>query len=283
MAISGESMRVIAIGDIQGCQRALLTLLEKVNFDPASDQLWLTGDIVNRGPDSLAALRFVHSLGDSAITVLGNHDLHLLAHAYGHGKLSPKDTLNEILNAPDREELLNWLRHRPVMHYDAKLNTVLCHAGIYPQWDLQTAQSCANELQNALRSDDCEPYFKQMYGNKPDIWDERLEGQNRLRFITNSFTRMRYCTVEGKIDLKHKGAPGTQPQPYLPWFEIPLRPMQNINILFGHWSTVGNVVHHNIVALDTGCLWGGKLTALILENNNQQLVSIDCRQTLTPG
>ena len=261
-------MAVYAIGDIQGCYDELMSLLELIRFDPAKDQLWFTGDLVNRGPASLQVLRVVRELGDSTVTVLGNHDLHLLAVAAGSAPFHKSDTLDEILAAPDREELLTWLRQQPLMHHDAALNYTLVHAGLPPQWDLATAQSKAKEVEVVLRGDDYEEFFRHMYGNQPDVWRDDLVGWDRLRFITNSFTRLRYCDTLGRFDFKSKGEPGTQPEGYMPWFEVPGRRSKDLRIVFGHWSTLGLQRGKNIVSLDTGCLWGEQLTAMRLSGDD---------------
>lgn len=255
-------MAVYAIGDIQGCYDELARLLEMLRFDPAIDRLWLVGDLVNRGPKSLETLRFVKDLGDAAISVLGNHDLHLLALAAGNQKHKDEASLDPVLAAPDRDELLHWLRHRPLLHSDDQLGYHMLHAGLPPDWDMATAQACARELELALQGDDHIAYFLDMYGNRPERWDPALQGQDRLRFITNCFTRLRYLEADGRLALKEKGPPGSQKGGRLPWFEHPARLTRGERILFGHWSTLGYVAAHNVWALDTGCLWGGALTAL---------------------
>lgn len=259
-------MAVYAIGDIQGCLDELQALLRLIDFDRERDTLWFAGDLVNRGPRSLDTLRFIHDLGDRAITVLGNHDLHLLATDYDARYTRPKDTLQEILDAPDRERLLNWLRTRPLLHHDATLNFSLLHAGLPPQWDLTTAQACAQEVETVLRSHHYGEFLAGMYGNLPDTWSADLKGLDRLRFIVNCFTRLRYCSPSGKLNLKDKGAPGTQSAGNQPWFSIKDRASRDLRILFGHWSTLGTCKEANVFPLDTGCLWGGKLTALRLDD-----------------
>lgn len=261
-------MSTYAIGDIQGCDGALGRLLELIDFAPSRDQVWLTGDIVNRGPDSLAVLRRVRALGGAAITVLGNHDLHLLAIAYGHGQKHRLDTLDDVLAAPDLSELLEWLRHRPILFFSPALNYLLVHAGLAPQWDLATAQRCAHEVETVLRGPNPGAFFAHMYGNDPNCWDEKLTGWNRLRFITNCLTRMRYCDVHGHIDLKHKGAPGSHPPHLVPWYAVPNRAAADVPIVFGHWSTHGGDALPHVHALDTGCQWGGQLTARRLEDGD---------------
>lgn len=268
-------MATYAIGDLQGCYDSLLRLLEKLNFDKENDTLWFAGDLVNRGPDSLSTLRFVKSLGDKAITVLGNHDLHLLAIAAKHK--STKDSgLKDILNAHDSDELLNWLRLQPLLHHDSKLNFTMVHAGIYPSWSLKEAKKYANELEKVLRSKNYLDFILNMYGNLPEKWDENLNGWERLRFICNSFTRMRYCEMDGTLNFQSHGVPGTHPENTIPWFDIPQRKAAEQRILFGHWSTLGKIEKENTYALDTGCIWGGELTALRLDNDCPEYISITC-------
>ncbi|WP_455198201.1 symmetrical bis(5'-nucleosyl)-tetraphosphatase [Kaarinaea lacus] len=268
-------MAVYAIGDIQGCYDDLMGLLEEIHFDSAKDRLWFTGDLVNRGPDSLRVLRFVRDLGNAAVTVLGNHDLHLLALAEGHAPHHRSDTLDAILDAPDREELLAWLRQQPLLYHDEKLHFTMVHAGLPPQWNLALAQQCASEVETVLRGENYLGFLANMYGNEPDIWDENLQGWERLRFITNCFSRLRYCNDEGRLCLKSKGEPGTQPDGYRPWYEIPDRKSSDIRIIFGHWSTLGLFRTQNIFSLDTGCLWGGLLTAMHLESD-MSIYSYQC-------
>jgi len=270
-----------AIGDIQGCHKELQRLLEHIKFDPAEDSLWFVGDLVNRGPDSLAVLRFVRSLGDRAITVLGNHDLHTLAVAHGHLKYHRNDNIDDILDAEDCDELMNWLRHQPLLHHDAKLNFTMLHAGLPPQWDLATAQACANEVESVLQGSEYVEFLENMYGNKPDTWDDKLQGIERLRFITNCFSRLRYCDASGRLALEEKGKPGEQPFGLMPWFNVPGRKSSTMRIVFGHWSTLGTVESDTVYAVDTGCLWGGTLTALRLEDC--QAFSIDCPGARKPG
>ena len=260
-------MPVYAIGDIQGCCDEFELLLERLKFDPAQDQLWLTGDLVNRGPRSLATLRLVKSLGQSAITVLGNHDLHLLAIALDpQARRKSKDTLDEILNAADRDELLHWLRHQPMLHHDPQLKRTLIHAGLPPQWDLPLAIACARELEHTLRdADAARALFQNMYGDEPDRWDKDLQGFARLRFITNCLTRLRACTEQGKLRLKAKGAPDKLEAGLYPWFRVPRRRSRDERIVCGHWSALGFLDADNVLALDTGCVWGGTLCAVRLD------------------
>ena len=254
-------MAIYAVGDVQGCYAELQQLLEQVRFDPAQDKLWLVGDLVNRGPDSLAVLRLVKSLGDSAITVLGNHDLHLLAVAEGVAELHRTDTLDEILNAPDRDELLHWLRNQRLLH--AEGDYVLVHAGLLPQWSVAQAASLAREVEAALRDDDYGTFLKHMYGNSPR-WNDGLTGYKRLRVIVNTFTRMRICTMEGEMEFKFKGEVQNIPPGYLPWFDVPNRASTDATVIFGHWSALGLLFRENAIALDTGCLWGGPMSAVRL-------------------
>jgi len=275
-------MATYAIGDVQGCYQQLTELLRKLDFKSDKDKLWFAGDIINRGPDSLETLRFIKSLGDNAVTVLGNHDLHLLAIANGRRKQNKKDTLQEILFAKDSDLLLDWLIHRPLMHYQKKNHVCLVHAGIHPKWSLHRALSCAKELEDILQGPKSHEFFHHMYGDKPSKWSNELSGWDRLRFITNSFTRMRYIGNNMKLCLKEKGAPGKQPEGVKPWFEFESVD-KDLNIVFGHWSTLKDPKIKNLYPLDTGCLWGGKLTALKINNKMKKLTSIKCPKTQPIG
>lgn len=274
-------MTVYAIGDIQGCFTELEQLLEKIKFSSDKDQLWFTGDLVNRGPESLATLRFVKSLGDNAITVLGNHDLHMLAVLFGFQKQRPKDTFDEIINAPDKESLIQWVTHQPLMHIDESLNAILVHAGLYPGWSIQQAYELAKEVETALQGNHLLEFLQNMYGNQPDNWNDELQGWERLRFITNCFTRMRYCHSNLALDLKYNGQPGLQPKHLQPWLNFLNQEQKKYRILFGHWSTLGPSKVNNVFALDSGCLWGGKLTALALEDP-PHYIHLDCKGELKP-
>jgi bis(5'-nucleosyl)-tetraphosphatase (symmetrical) len=273
-------MATYAVGDVQGCYDALRRLLDQIRFDPGSDRLWFVGDLVNRGPDSLAVLRFIKALGDRAVVVLGNHDLHLLARAEGQTRNAKKDNLDDILNAPDRDDLLTWLRHRPLMHHDAAKRFTMVHAGLPPQWDLPLALACAHELETALRGPDYRDFLSGMYGNEPAIWSPDLTGTERLRFITNCLTRMRYCDPMGRLDLSAKGHPGTQATATtatLPWFRIPWRATRTERIVFGHWSTLKWLAEDNVWSLDTGCLWGGHLTAIRIRKKKEiERFEVEC-------
>ncbi|GAB6039827.1 symmetrical bis(5'-nucleosyl)-tetraphosphatase [Endothiovibrio diazotrophicus] len=270
-------MALYVVGDLQGCLEPLKRLLDTVRFDPAADTLWLTGDLINRGPHSLEALRFVKGMGRNALTVLGNHDLHLLAVAYGPHKLKKKDTLDAILEAHDRETLLRWLLHRPLLHFDEPRNLTLVHAGVHPLWTLEQARVYAAELETVLRGDDAFEYFEEMYGDTPGHWADSHGGIDRLRAITNAFTRMRMCDLQGHLDMKYKGAPGGQPAGWFPWFDHPGRRATDTHILFGHWAALGVHEGAGVTALDSGCVWGARLTALRLTDDGQRdLVSVSC-------
>lgn len=275
-------MATWAIGDLHGCYGDLERLLTAIGFEPGRDRLWFTGDLVNRGPDSLACLRFVRDLGDRAICVPGNHDLHLLAAATGVRASRPRDTFEAILRAPDREALLDWLRFLPLLHHDPALGFTLVHAGLHPAWDLATARTLAGEVETELRRDDYPRLLESMYGNEPRHWSPALAGAQRTRFAINVFTRMRYCHADGALDLTPTGPPGTQPAGRMPWFEVPGRAHAGPRIVFGHWSTLGYHAGEGVHALDSGCLWGGRLTALSLDDP-RTVVQVECAGELEPG
>lgn len=260
-------MAVYAIGDVQGCADELEELLARLDFDATRDRLWFVGDLVNRGPRSLETLRRVKSLGDAAIVVLGNHDLHLLAIARGGADWRRHDEgLHAIFDAPDAESLLDWLQARPLLHHDAQLGITLFHAGLPPQWDIATAQSCAHEVEQQLRGTNVGTLFAHMYGNEPAVWRDDLEGWDRLRFSINAFTRLRVCDVaDGRMRLQFKGPPAMAPQESLPWFRIPWRRSAGERVVFGHWSALGYVAEPGVLGLDTGCVWGGTLTGQRLD------------------
>lgn len=260
-------MATYAIGDVQGCCDELELLLERLRFDPNTDRLWFVGDLVNRGPRSLDVLRLVRKLGPAAITVLGNHDLHLLAAALIPGqRLKPKDTLGAIFSAPDRDELLEWLRTRPILHHDPDLNYTMFHAGLPAAWDFATARGCANELEAALRDDAAATeLFERMYGDQPDRWSNDLAGVDRLRFITNCFTRLRFVRRDGRLALKHKGAIADAPADLMPWFRAPDRRTRDLRIVCGHWSALGYYEGDGVLSIDTGCVWGSTLCAARLD------------------
>ena len=255
-------MAVYAIGDVQGCADELEDLLSRLRFDPGRDRLWFVGDLVNRGPRSLDTLRLVRSLGEAAVVVLGNHDLHLLAIARGGaGWRSTDSGLRPIIEAADSESLLDWLQSRPLLHHESDLGVALLHAGLPPQWDLATAQACAREVEQKLQGEDSGRLFEHMYGNEPDLWRDDLEGWDRLRFTINSFTRLRVCALnDGRMLLRYKGPPSLAPQGAAPWFRIPWRRSTGTRLVFGHWSALGYVNEGGVLGLDTGCVWGGALT-----------------------
>lgn len=268
-------MSTYAIGDIQGCLEPLQCLLKKIAFDPTKDTLWLAGDLINRGPDTLATLRFLYAIRASLVIVLGNHDLHFLAVAYGVRKKGQFDTLDELLQAPDCAELIAWLRQQKLLHHDARLGFTMVHAGIPPQWDLEQAKACAREVETVLQSPALVDYLASMYGNKPNRWKEKLQGFERLRLITNYFTRMRFCSAEGALELETKESAAAAPVGYAPWFSFAERKTKHEKILFGHWAALEGVTNTpNIYALDTGCVWGGALTAMRLEDS--QKFSCNC-------
>ncbi len=260
-------METYAIGDIHGCYDELQELLQLIDFQPNTDCLWFTGDLVNRGPNSLAVLRFVKSLPNK-IVVLGNHDIHLLAIANGHPF---KDhSLHAILTADDSDELMEWLRQQPLVHWDAKLGYGLVHAGTIPQWRMEETQQYGEEVSRVLRSADYPQLLEHLYGNQPNQWANDLEGWPRLRFITNVLTRLRFCNAEGTLDLLTKGELGSQPPGYLPWFQIPNRATANIDLIFGHWAALNGQSHTpHAHALDTGCVWGNALTAMRLSDQKR--------------
>lgn len=261
-------MALYAIGDIQGCYDEFQSLLEKLAFNPAEDQLWLTGDLVNRGPKSLETLRAIRALGDAAVAVLGNHDLHMLAVAHGISRTKHRDTFSDVLKAPDRDELLDWLRCLPLLHHQHGF--YLIHAGLPPAWSGKAAASYAQEAEAVLQGPDYAEFFWHMYGNEPNQWTESLKGWDRLRYITNCLTRLRYVAPDGRADFTQKGPPDRQPKGLLPWFQLPNRLSAGDRIIFGHWSTLGFYAGDNVYCLDTGCLWGGELTALRLDGPPQR-------------
>ncbi len=260
-------MATYAIGDIQGCLEPLQCLLKKIAFDPAKDKLWLAGDLINRGPDTLATLRFLYNLRDSITIVLGNHDLHFIAVYYGLRKKGKSDTLDQLLIAPDRLDLVYWLRQQKLVHHDAALGYAMVHAGIPPQWDLQEALVRAREVETVLKSEQPENFLAGMYGNSPNLWSESLVGVDRLRVITNYFTRMRFCNAQGVLELQTKESADAAPEGFAPWFSFAQRKTRDEKIIFGHWAALeGKVNLPNLYALDTGCVWGGSLTAMRLED-----------------
>jgi len=267
------------IGDVQGCDAALGRLLEKTGFSPSRDTLYLLGDLVNRGPASAAVLRRLMKFGDAARCLLGNHDLSLLAIAHGLRAPHRNDTLDSILRSPDREALLEWLRHRSMALHAHGL--LMVHGGVLPQWDLAQTIALAREVEGVLRGPSMVDFLAQMYGNQPDRWSDSLQGADRLRVIVNALTRLRFCTPEGAMDLKSSGGLDQAPAGYLPWFDVPGRRSADVRIAFGHWSTLGYLNRGDIVSLDTGCVWGGCLSALRL--GDEALIQVQCEQSQAPG
>ncbi|OON39979.1 bis(5'-nucleosyl)-tetraphosphatase (symmetrical) [Izhakiella australiensis] len=262
-------MSTYLVGDIHGCFDELQSLLQQVNFDPQQDVLWLTGDLVARGPASLDVLRYVKSLGSSARLVLGNHDLHLLAVFAGITRNKPKDRLNLLLEAEDADQLINWLRRQPLLQVDDEKKLVMAHAGITPQWDIATAKRCAGEVEKVLASDSYPLFLDAMYGDMPNNWSEELSGLSRLRFISNALTRMRYCFPNGQLDMICKEPPEQATPPLKPWFTIPGPVTDEYTVIFGHWASLeGKGTPPGVIGLDTGCCWGGPLTLLRWEDKS---------------
>ena len=271
-----------AIGDIQGCCDELQALLSRLRFSADRDQVWFVGDLVNRGPQSLETLRLVRALGANATVVLGNHDLHLLALAFGSKrKVKDGDTLGPIFEAADRDQLLEWLLRRPLAVFDEPRGDFLVHAGLVPDWSPREAAKLAREVEAVLREDP-RALFDAMYGNKPDRWSDKLRGMDRLRFIINVFTRMRFVAADGTVDLKQKGAPGEQSDGLIPWFDAPARASRDVRVVCGHWSTLGLTRRKDLLALDTGCVWGGALTAVNLDTEEDP-VQLPCTGHQLPG
>lgn len=265
-------MKTYAIGDIQGCCDNLCALLTKLDNPDQKNRLIFVGDLINRGPHSLATLRHIRALGNRAEAVLGNHDLHLLAVSQGIRPFHASDTMQDILIAPDRDELIDWLRHRPLALFEQ--GHLLFHAGVLPQWNAEQVMALAHEVETALRGPDWVDFLRHMYGNEPAIWSDDLQGYDRLRCIINTLTRIRFCRPDGGIDFKIKEGAGAAPPGYLPWFDMPGRKTADVTCVFGHWSALGLTLRPNLIGLDTGCVWGGKLTAVRLED--RALFQVDC-------
>ena len=267
--------KIYAVGDIQGCAPSLKALVKKI---PKKSNMIFLGDLVNRGPDSLGALRQLKSLQESgrAECILGNHDLHLLAIDAGLRNTKGLDTVDAILKAPDRKELIHWIRNRPMALSNGKVLTV--HAGVLPQWDLQQTIECAQEVEKALRSKFYKDFLANMYGNTPNKWSNSLKGYERLRLITNALTRMRFCTPSGQMEFESKEGLENGPKGYIPWFNVPKRKTADTLVYFGHWSTLGLLRRNNVIGLDTGCVWGGKLTALEIANSNKDSKDLEIIQ-----
>lgn len=262
-----------AIGDIQGCYDRLRDVLDRVGFSPSRDRLWVAGDLINRGPDSLETLRYIKSLGASAEVVLGNHDLHLLAVALGGHATKSKDTLHEILEAPDCGDLVEWLRRQHFCVYDERRDLLMAHAGLPHIWSVGEAVALAREVETVIRSDDAEYYFTHMYGNEPGCWTPSLEGMDRWRMITNYFTRMRFIARDGTLELATKESAGNEPEGFEPWFHFPRE--DRVRVIFGHWAALeGNTGSDRFIGLDTGCVWGGALTVMNLDSGEK--IHCDC-------
>ena len=276
-------MATYVIGDVQGCFASLQALLRACEFDADTDTLWFVGDLVNRGPESLETFRFVRGLGERAVVVLGNHDLHLLGVWAGHRQVHPSDTLAAILQAPDCDELMHWLRHRNIVHFEH--GVLMVHAGVWPGWSLEQTLFHAQELEAALRGPDVEWLFANLFGSVPANWSDELTSAERLRVITNAFTRMRFCRPDGEMEFHHKGRLGSAPPPLVPWFDVPGRKTAGIPIVSGHWSALGLYHREDLFALDTGCLWGGQLTALKFEGRgleDRKVIQVDCPRAPHP-
>ncbi|WP_394755849.1 symmetrical bis(5'-nucleosyl)-tetraphosphatase [Rhodoferax sp.] len=282
-------MALYLIGDVQGCNSALQRLLDEISFSPSRDTLFLLGDLVNRGPDSAGVLRRLMGYGAAAQCLLGNHDLHLLAIAHGARKPSRKDTLNDILEAPDRQAMLSWLRGQrmAILEQLAGQDVLMVHAGVLPTWTATQTIALAREVESVLRSTAPGEFLRQMYDNQPDHWDESLTGAARWRVIVNALTRLRFCTPTGQMEFSATGGVEAAPTGYLPWFEVPGRQTADVMLAFGHWSTLGWLDRTNVLALDSGCVWGGSLSALRLESVagqlQQQLIQVKCQQAQKPG
>jgi bis(5'-nucleosyl)-tetraphosphatase (symmetrical) len=261
-----------AIGDLQGCFEPLERLLARIGFDRGRDRLWFVGDLVNRGPDSLECLRFVRGLGDAALTVLGNHDIHLLCVAEGVESARKRDTLDDVLAAPDRAQILEWLRRRPLMHVEGGF--ALVHAGLLPEWTVAKARGLAAEVETVLAGPGYRGFLDRLYGDEPARWDDRLEGEDRWRVIVNAMTRLRVCEADGAMALAFNGEPGEAAEGRIPWFDMPGRASRDHAIVCGHWSALGVCVRPNLYSLDSGCVWGRALTALRLED--RALFQVDC-------
>ena len=269
-------MATYAIGDIQGCYDPLCRLLEKIKFDQSTDYLWFAGDLINRGPKSLETVRFVKALGSKAVTVLGNHDIHLLALYYGVRKRKDKDsTLFQILDAPDAEELITWLQSNPLVHIDNSY--ILVHAGVHPHWSLETLQTLKSEVETAVHTARSKKAMSKLYGNTSGSWAEAENSDQRITYTLNCLTRMRYCESDGAPEYKCSDSPGSQPAHLTPWFEFNNNALREHTILFGHWAALGYHHSNNVYALDSGCVWGNSLTALRLED--KEVISVSCKKS----
>ncbi len=269
------------IGDVQGCAQALQRLLAEIDFSPSRDRIVLLGDLVNRGPGSLAVLQMLAPLQGAATCLLGNHDLHLLAVAHGVRPVHKSDTLADILDAPDREAWIEWVRAQALAHVEA--GWLCVHAGVVPQWSSAQTLALAAEVQGLLRGPDLAAFLRVMYGNQPDRWRDDLAGDDRMRFAINTFTRVRFCTADGRLDFKTKDGAGAAPAGYHPWFDAPGRQTAGQPMAFGHWSTLGLVNRPDLLGIDTGCVWGGALTAVRVDGGRREVVQVRCEQAQVPG
>jgi bis(5'-nucleosyl)-tetraphosphatase (symmetrical) len=272
---------IYLLGDLQGCCDPLERLLQTIDFSPSRDHLFVLGDLVNRGPDSLGVLRRLRGLGNAATCLLGNHDLHLLAVAHGVRKPHRSDTLDEILRAPDRDDWLNWLRTRRLAVHEH--GWLMVHAGVVPQWDAAQTVALAAEVEAMLASPDIGEFLTRMYGNEPDRWDDSLQGVPRWRCVVNSLTRLRFCSQDGTMEFLTKEGAGGAPEGFMPWFEVPGRRTEGTPVAFGHWSTLGLINRDDLLSLDTGCVWGGQLTAVRVDGATRELIQLDCPQSQKPG
>lgn len=272
-------MRIYAIGDVQGCLQPLQMLVQRIERETPDACYWLAGDLVNRGPHSLETLRFVRSLGERAVTVLGNHDLHLLAVAAGARKQQAMDSLDAVLHAPDCRELIDWLRTRPLAHYEK--GYLLVHAGVLPQWSAGQALSLAREVETVLQGENWADFMVEIYGNEPNRWQDSLSGAGRLRCIVSGLTRLRFCSEEGRMDFKAKGEVSEAPAGMVPWFDVSMRRTAGTDtVVFGHWSALGLLLRPDLIGLDTGCVWGRELTAVRLAD--RAVFQVDCQGACMP-
>ena len=265
-------MATYAIGDLQGCFHSFQALLKQIQFNPERDRLWFVGDLINRGPGSLDVMRWILAHQSSVVTVLGNHDLHTLVVAEGFVSAHRSDTIQSLLDAPDAPELLGWLRQQPLVHFEH--GYLMVHAGLLPDWSVPQALALGHEVQSALQAPNYRDFLKHMYGNDPKRWDDKLTGWDRLRVITNAMTRLRICSADGEMEFKFKGELQNIPDGYQPWFELSQRASVNTPIVFGHWSALGLQHKNNVYSLDTGCLWGGHLSAMRLDD--KQIFQVPC-------
>lgn len=274
-------MSVYLIGDIQGCDAPLERLLQQVAFSPSRDQLYVLGDLVNRGPDSAGVLRRLMAMGSSVQCVLGNHDLHLLAVAAGASPTKRLDTVDDLLQAPDGSAMLDWLRHQRMAIFEHGI--LMVHAGVLPAWSVDQTLALATEFEAVLRSPQLSEFLHQMYGNQPDAWRDDLQGTDRLRVIVNALTRLRFCSADGVMEFKAKEGANAAPEGFMPWFDVPGRQTAHVPVAFGHWSTLGWLGRTDVLALDTGCVWGGQLSAVRIDGGRREWVQVACEQAQVPG